>query len=426
MGDGTAKSRSESAVRNGGTAMGSGPGSSARDSSAQAVVPSGGTLKLGVHLSANAAAASAFGVTLPQHSPEKVDAILKWINANGGIGGRKVSAVYHTTDPLRGSFDQQAQETCTALTQDHKVHIAISAAQLYRDTLPACFAKNRTPFVWDVYYLTQRSVVPVEYLYRPAQPHGDRMGFIIDGLVRHGFFRGARIGLLRYDSPKEKRVADTVFKPKLASHGLKVAAEFAVREPLAASEASDSAAELSSAALRFRQQRISHVIFVPSGGAIPLLFLAAAESQNYRPRYGLSSADAPYFVRDSVPRSQLEGAVGVGWAPTVDLGPTSGEAHEALPGTRLCVDIAQKAGYPPDQAPFLYCDMLFFLRAALDGATSITVDALRAGTPRASGFASSVTYATKYGPGRHDGTSVARTFVYDADWKYVGAPYNIG
>ena len=92
--------------------------------------------------------------------------------------------MYHTTDPLRGSFDQQAQETCTSLTQDHHVDYAISSAQLYRDSLPACFAKNGTPFVWDVFYLTQRTVVPVDYLYRPAQPHADRLGFVIDGLVR--------------------------------------------------------------------------------------------------------------------------------------------------------------------------------------------------------------------------------------------------
>ena len=103
-----------------------------------------------------------------------------------------------------------------------------------------------------------------------------------------------------------------MFKPALAAHGLKVLEEAAVREPESAARAGDTAAEASSVALRFRQRGITHVLFVPSGGAIPLLFLAAAESQGFRPKYGFSSLDAPYFVRDSVPREQLNGAVGVG------------------------------------------------------------------------------------------------------------------
>ncbi len=276
-----------------------------------------------------------------------------------------------------------------------------------------------------MFYLTQRSVVPVEYLYRPAQPHADRLGFVIDGLVRHGFLRNAKIGLLRYDSPKEKAVADRVFKPALAAHGLKVHSEAAIREPDSAAQAGESAAESGNVALRFRQQGITHVLFVPSGGAIPLLFLAAAESQRFRPKYGFSSLDAPYFVRDSVPRAQLEGAVGVGWGPTVDLGPASRDAQAFSPGSRLCVAIAKEAGFAPQEAPFSYCDMLFFLKAALDGATAATADALRQGAPRASGYQSSLTFGTKFSPGRHDGTAKARVFVYDGDWKYIGAPYSI-
>jgi ABC-type branched-subunit amino acid transport system substrate-binding protein len=407
----------------GGSAAVAGPGAASAPSSKQ--LPVGGKLTIGVHLSANAAAASAFGVALPEHSPAKVDAIVKWINANGGIGGRRVETVYHTTDPLRGSFDSQAQEACTSLTQDHHVDYAISIAQLYRDSLPACFAKNKTPFVWDVFYLTQRTVVPVDYLYRPAQPHSDRLGFVVDGLVKAGFFRNAKIGLLRYDSPKEKTVADRVFKPALAAHGLKVTEEAAVREPDSASQASDTAAASSSVALRFRQRGITHVLFVPSGGAIPLLFLAAAESQGFRPKYGFSSLDAPYFVRDSVPRAQLEGAMGVGWSPPVDLGPTNRDAQRFSPGSRLCVAISAKAGFAPDEAPMGYCDMLFFLKAALDRASTPTVAALRAGAPSASGYQSSLTFGTRFAPGRNDGTAKARIFLYDDDWQYRGAPYAI-
>ena len=388
-------------------------------------LPTGGTLKVGVHLSANAAAASTFGVRLPAHSPDKVDAIVKWINTHGGIGSRRVVPVYHVTDPLQGSFDQQAQEACTHLTQDEHVAVAISAAQVYRDSLPACFAKNTTPFVWDVFYPTERNVVPAQYLYRPAQPHTDRLGFVIDGLTKHGFFRGARIGIVRYDSTKAKAISDGVLKPALRKHGLSVTSEFAVREPDSAAQAGDTAAAASNGVLRFRQQRVTHVIFVPSGGAIPLLYLAAAESQSYRPKYAFSSLDAPYFVRDSVPKSQLAGAAGVGWGPTVDLGPERREAQTFSSGSRLCADISKKAGYGPEESPYTYCNMLFFLKAALDGAPDVTSAALAARVERATGFQSSLTFAARFSRGRHDGPSKARVFVWDDDWTYVGSPFAI-
>lgn len=392
---------------------------------APAKVPTGGTLKLGVHLSANAAAASTFGVRLPAHSPEKVNAIVEWINTHGGIGGRRVVPAYHTTDPLQGSFDQQAQEACTDLAQDKKVAFAISAAQVYRDSLPACFAANETPFVWDVFYPTQRNVVPATYLYRPAQPHTDRLGFVIDGLVRHGFFRNARIGIVRYDSAKAKAISDGVLKPALKRHGLSVASEVGVREPDSAAQASDTAASSSGGVLRFRQQRITHVIFVPSGGAIPLLYLAAAESQGYRPKYAFTSLDAPYFVRDSVPRSQLAGAAGVGWAPIVDLGPERREAQTFSSGSRLCVAIAAKAGYGPEEAPITYCNMLFFLKAALDGVSDVSTAGLASAVVQATGFDTSLTFGARFARGRHDGTSRARVFVYDEDFQYVGPPFGV-
>ena len=69
--------------------------------------------------------------------------------------------------------------------------------------------------------------------------------------------------------------------------------------------------------------------------------------------------------------------------------------------------------------------MLFFLKAALDGASAPTIDALRNGTPSASGYQSSLTFGTTFAPGRHDGTAKARIFIYDGDWQYRGSPYAI-
>ena len=54
---------------------------------------------------------------------------------------------------------------------------------------------------------------------------------------------------------------------------------------------------------------VTHVLFVPSGGVIPLLFMTAAASQGFSPKYGISAGRA----RASCPRTSTSAARGRRW-----------------------------------------------------------------------------------------------------------------
>jgi len=129
------------------------------------------------------------------------------------------------------------------------------------------------------------------------------------------FGTSARVALVRYDSPIDATFAEGVVKPRLAAHGLKVSDEAIISQPSSASEAGDTTAQISDAVLRFRTEGIDHVLFVPTGGVLPFLWMPAAQAQGYAPRYALNSLDIPRFIAGNAPQQQLHGALGIGWMP---------------------------------------------------------------------------------------------------------------
>ena len=73
---------------------------------------SDGTVKIGLHISANLQAAyAAFGAkNAGGDITPQLMAVVDWINAHGGMHGRKVEPIFHASDPLNGSFDAEAQD----------------------------------------------------------------------------------------------------------------------------------------------------------------------------------------------------------------------------------------------------------------------------------------------------------------------------
>jgi ABC-type branched-subunit amino acid transport system substrate-binding protein len=422
---------------------GSGPGSqggTGGDSSADgndpaAPGPSGGKVRIGVHLSQNGDAASQFGVVrLPATGPGEVKAIVDWVNANGGIGGKKVEHFIHVTDPLNGTFDSQAQAACSDLAEDKKVFAVISRSLSPSDVLPACLAKHGVPLVWELHKVLTRSTTSkfTSYLYRPSYPDGDRLGFVVKGLARDNFFgKSPKVAIVRYDIPDHKFVSEKVFRPALKALGISVADEAAISEARAASDAGSVSAQSSNAVLRFQTAGITHVLFVPTGGALPLLFMAAAESQGFRPAYGLNSLDPPGFLAANHGSTQLGKAMAVAWQPAVDT-EEAFDPRSNAGGKKLCHDIVKGAGFSTEQARFAepYCEGFFFLKAALDRNPKFSPDGLREGVEGiGDSFRSPWVFGTRFGPGRYDGTRVVQNAKYDSGcgcFKYIGKQYSVG
>jgi ABC-type branched-subunit amino acid transport system substrate-binding protein len=422
---------------------GSGPNGSAGDSDpsggtvgdAQRVSTArGGKIRIGVHVSQNANAANQFGVArLPVTGPGEIAAIVGWINAHGGIGGRRVEHFVHVTDPLDGTFDAQAQAACEDLAQDKKVFAVVSRSLTPSNVLPACLAQHKVPLVWELHKVLTRGTTAKyrPFLYRPSLADGDRLAFIVEGLARSGFYgRSARVAIVRYDTAEHEFVSKRIFRPALKKIGVSVVDEAAVSEARGASDAGSVSAQSSNAVLRFQSSGVTHVLFVPTGAALPLLFMAAAEGQGFRPAYGLSTLDPPGFLAANHGASQLAKAAVVGWQPAIDT-----EAqYDPRPNTgasKLCHDIIRGAGFDGAQARFAepYCDGLFFLKRALERTGRISADALRIGVESIRGsFDSPWAFGSRFGPGRYDGTAEVRNMKYNAAcscFNYAGEPYDV-
>jgi hypothetical protein len=372
----------------------------------------GGSVLIGVHYSENLDAAyAALGAQRTSVDFIAVaNAIKDHINRNGGMGGRRLEIDLWGSDPLRDDFDVLAQQACEHFTQDKKVFAVVSGAVLPSMVTPKCFADRRTPLAWEYYIpMDEQAFTPyMPFLYQPFSVVGKRLGIFVDGLAEIGYFDpGAKIGLVRYDTDIHKRITDNVLKPRLAARGLSIADEQAIKSPPNARSAGEAAAQVSSAVLSFKRNGITHVLFVPTGGAVPFVWMQAAQSQGFQARYGLTSLDYPYFVQGQAPAGTLSRAMGVGWMPANDVAPPQAPPDHP---TEECFRITNTR--VNDVARF--CDGLFFLKAVFDrGGITTQADVQRVAESLAESFRSHWTFRTKLAAGRHDGAAAWRPFGFD-------------
>jgi hypothetical protein len=98
---------------------------------------------------------------------------------------------------------------------------------------------------------------------------------------------------------------------------------------------------LEAGVLRFRSEGVTHVL---STDQFLFVFATKAESQNYRPRYGITTANAPYvLLQTTAPQRQLVGSIGVGAIPGLDVD-AQHDPGNAVPGAARCRSIMAKAG----------------------------------------------------------------------------------
>jgi len=266
------------------------------------------------------------------------------------------------------------------------------------------------PIVWNYHFLVDGQMWAqwMPYLYMPFSVNADRMGFYIDQLAANNYFApGAKLGIVRYDVPEHARLVANVLRPRLAAHKVNVVDEAALSRPPAAASAADTANQVSATILRFRSENITHVLFVPTGGAVPFIFMSEAEAQGFRPRYAMNSLDIPYFVGDQTNSNQLHGALAIGWSPGSDTHHEQ-DPTPVTPNRALCYSITKT------NDATRYCDGLFFLKAALDRATEFDAAGLRAAVEGlGSSFDPVFSLQDKFGPNLHDGASAVRLVAYD-------------
>jgi hypothetical protein len=127
----------------------------------------------------------------------------------------------------------------------------------------------------------------------------------------------------------------------------------------------------------------------------------------------------PSVTAQNVGASQLRGALGVGWRPTLDVNASDDPGPVSAQATR-CTRIMQAAGQDVSSRSVVLlshieCEQIWSLAAALQRAGTVTAAALRRGFDTLGSPAPVISFGERWAPDRHASNTTV------ADLGYVEA-----
>ena len=312
-------------------------------------------------------------------------AIAKWMNSHGGIVGRKIALVEHQNN-INDDSSTAAQKMCANWSEDHHVVAGLGVvAASTAVTGVACLAKHETLAIGSSYDVgSQRHFDTFKpYYYAPGAMEMTAVGkSYAQGLISQGFFtKKAKIGVLVYDSPEFRDGVTNGLTPALKAAGLSITDLTWIQPPSALSDEGRLVANIQSAALKYRSDGITHVLFLDGNSSITYFFIQQAKSQGYKPSYGFSSLSYPSFVDSNFGADDLRGSLGVGWQPTQDVDIPYLPANAAR---SLCQTIMKESGQQAVAqtdltVQLIFCSQFFLLKHALEKAPSLSPEGFLAG-----------------------------------------------
>lgn len=378
-----------------------------------------GELKIGISLLKNGEAfVGAFGASADFGDSEaQAEAVVRYINSTGGIAGRRVNPVYHTSDLASGCNEAcMTAAACAHWTEDERVFATVNT--LGADpNLFECLAKDGVPSVnYQMPVDDQQLAKYHDYYYSVGHAAGLTLNRQARESTRVFHKRGwfgpdAVVGIMHFDTPAHKRVVDKEFLPELKAAGVEKVVVQASKNFLEA--------DYNGTILKFQTEGVTHVMFLGQNGGYPLMFMNAAEAQAYRPKYGLRTDNFPASIAPAVPAEQLRQVTGMGWQPTLDVAPQHDPPRSA--SGELCMKIMKEAGQDMNQrgaegTALAYCDGLFFLRKALGGASEVSVAGMSSQVAALGrGYVSPLVFGTRFSARRHDGVDAIRHIDFRAD-----------
>ncbi|HUR09313.1 MAG TPA: ABC transporter substrate-binding protein [Nonomuraea sp.] len=368
--------------------------------------------------------------------PAQIKAVVDDVNKRGGVLGRKVVPVLHDikTASLQNDPNGEAQATCSAFTEDHKVVAVVNVvAGIDLQSFYACLAKHDTPLV-------SAGFTPVDdafmasfspYLYKLTSASFSSLTPVwIARLAAQRYFNGwnpstggagpgpAKIGLLYPSVQPQQRIFASIHQ-QLTRRGYDVVKEF----QYSVASLDQESSSMAGAVLAFNSAGVTHVL---SSEADALLFMTAAENQHYRPRYGLTSYHAPAAaLQGTVPAAQLIGSMGVGWLPVSDVDSTNNPGTVG-PGETTCRKIMKDHGVDISSAgaatvAFGECDGIHLLIGAVTTQHDASSRGVRLGVGRIGpSFASALVRQSGFSANRAVMPGAVRDFAYDGSaYRYT-------
>ena len=368
--------------------------------------------------------------------------LANYINTHGGIRGLKIKLVPFNRDATDQNTTEASweQKECVAWTQDTRVFAAYQG-EGHAGVLDPCLNKAGVIEMCGGCVLTtydDQEFAKFPLLYEPAGASVSRVvPAYVQGLVQAGFFNGpaVKIGLLAFDNARYHQAAGQLAQV-LKGDGLSLADQAFVQEAQSAQDYGPALTELQNYELKFKSEQINRVLVLDESGAILGYGTTIADKQQWYPHWGVNSTSGPAGLIASGaydPPSERSGQTVVGWVPGADEGYEFKDSQRP-PGLDPCLKILQDYGITPSGDNNLgavgqQCDTLFFFRAALQAAGTVSVPAFQTGAASlGSSFGSALTYVTQWTSARRDGAGIYRSAVYDAGCgclAYVGTPHSM-
>lgn len=359
-----------------------------------------------------------------------LDALVSDVNRTGGVKGRKLKPVFYKEDATSSDTrDARDQARCAFYTQDNKVFAVLASAA--GENFLSCIGKESMNIGgFEVAGYNEADFARHPYFFNVNTLTGEKQyRGLIASLVRQGWFSGwstsagasgpgdAVVGVLSVDFPQITCVTDKVLLPGLARAGDPVKPDNVVRlkNPRSSAETGQTVSQIQNAVLRFRSNGVTHVIIMDNAGGVIFFFSQGAENQRYRPRYGVTTANALQGLVESgqMSSAQARGAMGLGYVPLSDL-PASANPADRGPYTnatrKLCLKIYKDAGITfgdsnSEQVALGFCDKMLFFRftaGKVDG--PLNRDAFRAAVEElGTSFVASPLQTARFGSSRHYG-----------------------
>lgn len=416
----------------GGTGTGTSSGNtSARTGSGKSVT---GPIKIGFVVT-NVSNAGSLGISSGQSFSDQqlYSALVKAMNASGGLDGRQIQPIYATTDTASSNWSSQFQAACAKFTQDNHVAAVIGYIFVYLDDFENCLARAGVVHMYGGYQPgDEQAQAQDPTLFATTNPTGEgHFETVLDGALQsHVLTSSSKLGIILDSCAHDDRAWPHSGPPILNAHHI----HFEAAQIGCSSGSSDNggiASAIQNAELRFRSHG-DNVVFVE--GVPALIFMEEASNQDWHPNYIMSVGGAA--LEGNVPADQLSHIHGFSWMPEADVAP-SDQPYKPNPAQQRCLAMLHKEGLQPKayndyMEAYTTCDGLFLYAAALqrtkgNSAPAGVVPALH---QVASGMLGASTYDGRMAvtSAEHGGPAMWREYSYNSGCgclRYTGVAHAI-
>jgi ABC-type branched-subunit amino acid transport system substrate-binding protein len=301
---------------------------------------------------------------------KQIQALEDWVNDNGGLGGKKMEAVFRIYDAQSDSPAAEEQ-LCNKITQDDKAFAVVMTGQYQTNARP-CYA-DRQVLVLDASLYAMNEEFLEQYspfLWTASFPEYDTfVRSYVKVLDEQDFFDGSKVGVVASDSPINRKTIEDLALPLLKDVGV---------EPEVAwvdtTDTSTLLQGLDQAGVTFRSKGVERVMFLGGSRMASVFATVAGSQEGFAPKYAISSFDNPsFFVNNptTIPEGTTDGMVGIGFHPPQDV-PDSQLKFPTGEAETSCIDMYAAAGIKFEsresaRVALPYCDATRLLKLGADG-----------------------------------------------------------